>query len=142
MPLKVADDRPDLRLDDRGEAVVADFLQRLAARNAGLEHFGIIEQRPDLRPIGGQRRLARHRHRHDVSFLRGPGSKRSSIAFPDGSDSARDLSAAFRIGATNIKTFAFFCRSMTELDLWPDRYFLRIIAERLALTRYICSDIT
>ena len=56
--------RPDFRLDHGGEAVVAGFFQRLAARDAGLEHLRVVEQRPDLRPIGGQGHVARHRHGH------------------------------------------------------------------------------
>ena len=95
--------RPDLGLDDGGEAVVAGFFQRLAARDAGLEHFGVVEQRPNLRPVGGQGHVARHRHGHR-RFLPPRTRVRRYADRPRDSEGCARSTGSFSHRATKIKT--------------------------------------
>src|SRR6516225_999694 len=71
------------------ELVVRDPVELLAARNAALEHFGIVELRPDDFPGCGKLDLPIHGHRHRLVLpLAGPryktsvGNEESALSVP------------------------------------------------------------
>ena len=56
--------RADLDGRHRLEFVVRILRQQLAARDAALEHFRVVELRPYRLPAGGKLHVPAHRHRH------------------------------------------------------------------------------